>query len=52
MNTTICPECASRHVSPPDREGLIDCYDCGIWWQPDHPNNQVRIPAPEEDSHG
>lgn len=24
--------CGSTNVSEPDGEGLVDCYDCGIWF--------------------
>jgi len=41
MNATICPECHSRRVTSPDKEGLVDCLACGIWWEPDHPRNQI-----------
>ncbi len=34
-----CPECKSTNVSDADDEGLIDCMDCGIWFNPLHPNN-------------
>lgn len=30
-----CPECGSDNVSPEaDEEGLVDCMNCGIWWNP------------------
>lgn len=34
-----CPECKSTNVTDADDEGLIDCMDCGIWFEPLHPNN-------------
>lgn len=36
---THCPECGSTNVSAIDREGLVDCFNCGIWFDPlDHRN--------------
>lgn len=35
-----CPECKSTNVEGPDDEGLIDCLNCGLWFDPDHPNNE------------
>lgn len=26
--------CGSNNVTAPDDEGLIDCLDCGIWFDP------------------
>jgi len=34
-----CPDCSSTEISGPDSEGLIDCCGCGIWFNPNHPNN-------------
>jgi hypothetical protein len=34
-----CPACKSSNVSDADDEGLIDCFDCGIWFDPLHPEN-------------
>lgn len=44
VNTTFCPECGSENISNPedDRDGWIDCFDCGIFFDPAHPNNQTR----------
>lgn len=28
--------CGSSNVAGPDHEGLYDCLDCGIWFNPDH----------------
>jgi len=45
MNTVICPECRSTNVHPDDpTDHNIDCHDCGIWWEPDHPTNQLDSP--------
>jgi hypothetical protein len=44
MNKAICPECLTTHVTTPDKEGLIDCLECGIWFNPLHPNNQPDSP--------
>lgn len=44
MNTTQCPECLSTRVGQPDPDGTVDCLDCGIYWQKDHPNNQRDAP--------
>tara|TARA_Y100000310_G_scaffold345479_2_gene465465 strand:- start:500 stop:670 length:171 start_codon:yes stop_codon:yes gene_type:complete len=27
--------CGSTHTSQPDDEGLVDCFDCGIWFNPE-----------------
>lgn len=35
-----CPECSSRNVSRPDEDDNIDCGECGIWFNPAHPNNE------------
>lgn len=35
-----CPECGSTNISrEADDEGLIDCFNCGIWFNPLHPAN-------------
>jgi hypothetical protein len=26
--------CGSSNIVGPDEEGLYDCLDCGIWWNP------------------
>lgn len=41
-NTTQCPECKSTNITTRDDEGLIDCLNCGIFFNPFHPNNAVR----------
>lgn len=38
-----CPECGSHNVSDADDEGLIDCMNCGIWFNPLHPNNSPTV---------
>jgi hypothetical protein len=41
-----CPECGSSNVSTEaDDEGLIDCFNCGIWFDPLHPNNSPSVPG-------
>ena len=39
----VCPKgetgneiqgCGGTNTSDPDDEGLVDCYDCGIWFDP------------------
>jgi hypothetical protein len=35
-----CPECHSTNLSDPDDEGLVDCLECGIWFNPFHPANK------------
>lgn len=35
-----CPECHSHNLTEPDEEGLVDCLDCGIWFNPLHPENR------------
>lgn len=44
MNTTQCPECLSTNISDQDKDGSIDCLDCGIFWDAAHPNNQPGAP--------
>lgn len=35
-----CPECGSTNISSEaDDEGLLDCFNCGIWFDPLHPDN-------------
>ena len=34
-----CPECGSTEIGGPDDEGLWDCEDCCVWFEPGHPNN-------------
>jgi hypothetical protein len=43
-NRTQCPECLSTHVGAEEADKTIDCFDCGIWWEADHPNNQPGSP--------
>lgn len=39
-----CPECGSSNISSEaDDEGLLDCFNCGIWFDPLHPNNTPVI---------
>jgi hypothetical protein len=45
--------CGSTNVTGPDDEGLWDCLDCGIWWNPaleDEvlPETCARIEVPRE----
>ena len=40
-----CPECGSSNVSEADDEGLIDCFNCGLWFDPLHPANSPTIPG-------
>lgn len=35
-----CPECHSHNLTEPDDEGLVDCLECGIWFNPLHPANR------------
>lgn len=45
MNTSQCPECLSTNVGTLDpADQTIDCLDCGIWREADHPNNQPGSP--------
>ncbi len=41
-----CPECHSTNLTEPDDEGLVDCLECGIWFDPLHPANR---PVAESD---
>lgn len=39
-----CPECGSRNIgTEADEEGLLDCFNCGIWFDPMHPNNSPVV---------
>jgi len=38
-----CPDCGGTNVSEADDEGLIDCLDCGVWFDPLHPANAPGI---------
>jgi len=41
-----CPECGSTNISGEvDDEGLLDCFNCGIWFDPLHPNNAPGRPG-------
>jgi len=41
-----CPECGSSNISDEaDDEGLLDCFNCGIWFNPLHPNNAPGVPG-------
>ena len=41
-----CPECGSSNISnEADDEGLLDCMNCGIWWNPLHPANAPNVPG-------
>jgi hypothetical protein len=44
-----CPECHSHNLSTPDEEGLVDCFDCGIWFDPLHPENKPVAESDEVD---
>ena len=49
-----CPECGSHNISnEADDEGLLDCMNCGIWWNPLHPANAPNVPGnyPDPDEH-
>jgi len=43
-----CPECHGHNLTEPDDENLIDCMDCGIWFNPTHPNNLGENVDPKE----
>lgn len=47
--TAGCPGCKSTNLSEPDDEGLIDCLDCGIWFDPQHPENALKENAEVKD---
>lgn len=41
-----CPGCGGSNISSePDDENLIDCFDCGIWFDPFHPDNSPSVPS-------
>ena len=43
-----CPECGSHNISSEaDEEGLLDCFNCGIWFDPLHPDNSPVKPRME-----
>jgi hypothetical protein len=29
---TQCPDCGGENLTGPDREGFLDCIDCGAAW--------------------
>lgn len=37
--------CGFKFVGEPDFEGFVDCPNCGMWFNPDHPNSQPQ-PVP------
>jgi len=42
-----CPECGSHNVSDADDQGLIDCLNCGIWFDILHPiSDENDFPPP------
>jgi 2'-5' RNA ligase len=43
---SACPGCKSHNLTDPDDEGLVDCLECGIWFDPFHPENK---PVAEND---
>lgn len=41
-----CPNCGSSNISnEADDEGLLDCFNCGIWFDPLHPENAPQFPG-------
>lgn len=43
LTTYTCPECGSKNTSQPDVEKLVDCHDCGVWFNPfASENKEVR----------
>jgi 2'-5' RNA ligase len=44
-----CPSCHSHNLSKEDEEGLVDCMDCGIWFDPLHPENQPVAESNDRD---
>jgi hypothetical protein len=55
VRDVICPEvdaepgqygptigCGHRFTAEPDFEGFVDCPNCGLWFDPDHPNSQPQ----------
>lgn len=61
-STVCCPECGNTNLTEPDYEGLIDCLDCGTWFDqtdrairsicrsfPFPPNNGPHNDPPEEE---
>jgi len=41
-----CPECGSSNISDEaDDEGLLDCFNCGIWFNPLDPHNAPGVPG-------
>lgn len=37
--------CGHVFTDVPDDEGLFDCPECGIWFNPDDPNNAPYQPS-------
>jgi hypothetical protein len=50
LTTYACPECGSHSTTQPDEEGLLDCMDCGIWFDPKHPRNRHALHGATEGS--
>ena len=44
-----CPECGSANISKLDDEGLVDCYNCGVWFDPQAPENKGCFDSPDGD---
>ena len=43
LATYTCPECGGTVTSSPDEEGLVDCFSCGIWFDPFHEANRQAL---------
>lgn len=43
LTSYTCPECGSANTTQPDDEGMVDCMECGIWFEPFHPRNRHAL---------
>jgi hypothetical protein len=41
--------CGSTNVSQPDKEGVCDCHNCGMWFRADDPCAQVARSISDND---
>ena len=42
-----CPDCGSTEVTWDENEEVVDCFGCGIWFDPDAPENIGCLEDPE-----
>ena len=44
-----CPECGSKEVFWDDDHEMVDCFGCGIWFDPQAPENKGCFDSPDGD---